>query len=231
MKKITLLAAILTIICSGVGFAQAQEALVDSMAPELKAVDAYTITGEKNFITDYEPLHPDGDVTVIIEIPTGTVAKWEVTRAGDAIQWEFKKGKPRIVQYIGYPGNYGTIPKTLLPKEFGGDGDPLDIIVLGPSVARGTVVKAKLIGVLRLLDEGEQDDKLLAVLAKSPLYEASSIEELDAKFPGVSTIVETWFVSYKGAGVIESDGYANKKAAQLLLDASVRAFGEFTIAP
>ena len=43
-----------------------------------------------------------------------------------------------------------------MPKEDGGDGDPLDVIVLGPTIPRGTVV-AKLIGILRLLDNGEQD--------------------------------------------------------------------------
>ena len=46
--------------------------------------------------------------------------------------------KPREVKYLGYPGNYGMIPRTLLPKELGGDGDPLDVIVLGPAVERGS---------------------------------------------------------------------------------------------
>lgn len=41
------------------------------------------------------------------------------------MKWEFKKGKPRVVSYLGYPGNYGMIPKTLLSKESAGDGDPL----------------------------------------------------------------------------------------------------------
>ena len=38
-------------------------------------------------------------------------------------KWEFRDGKPRVVAYLGYPGNYGMIPRTLLPKEHGGDGD------------------------------------------------------------------------------------------------------------
>ena len=57
--------------------------------------------------------------------------------------WEFKDGKPRIVKYLGYPGNYGMVPKTLLPENLGGDGDPLDVIVLGPQVERGSVIKCK----------------------------------------------------------------------------------------
>jgi len=59
------------------------------------------------------------------------------------------------------------IPQTLLSKENGGDGDPLDVIILGPSISRGSVVKAHLIGVLKLLDGGEQDDKLIAIIDNS----------------------------------------------------------------
>ena len=203
----------------------------DPIAPGLKYVDSYTIAGEKNFLKDIDPLSADGDLNVIVEIPAGTIAKWEVTQPDGAIRWEFKDNKPRIVKYLGYPGNYCTVPRTLLPKEFGGDGDPLDIIVLGPTVLRGTVVKAKLLGVLKLLDGGEQDDKLVAVLADSPLYEANSIKELDEKFPGVTTIVNTWFVNYKGTGEIESRGYSDIAEAKAILDASRKAFEEFTVAP
>ena len=49
---------------------------------------------------------------------------------GELIKLEFKNGKPRIINYIGYPVNYGFIPKTLLPTSEGGDGDQLDILVL-----------------------------------------------------------------------------------------------------
>lgn len=211
--------------------AQEETASRDPIAPGLKYVDAYTIAGEKNFLKDIEPLAADGDLNVVVEIPTGTIAKWEVTQPDGAIRWEFKNDKPRIVKYLGYPGNYCTVPRTLLPKEFGGDGDPLDILVLGPAVPRGTVVKAKLIGVLKLWDGGEQDDKLVAVMADSPLYEAKSIKELDEKFPGVTTIIKTWFVNYKGPGEIESRGYGELTEAKAILDASIKAFEEFTIAP
>lgn len=231
MRKIITFILILAITYPGVVFAQEKQENVESIAPGLKAIDAYTVVGEKNLLTDYEPLYPDGDINVIIEIPTGTIAKWEVTQPDGAIRWEFKDGKPRIVKYLGYPGNYGTIPRTLLPKEFGGDGDPLDIIVLGPPVPRGSAVKAKLIGVLKLWDEGEQDDKLVAALVDTPLYEANSIKELDEKFPGVTTIIEIWFVNYKGSGEIESRGYGEKEEAQQILEASIKAFEEFVITP
>ncbi len=103
----------------------------ETIAPNLRLIDSYTIVGPKNFLTDYEPVNRDGTINVVVEIPTGTTAKWEVTKPDGKLQWEFKRGKPRVVKYLGYPGNYGMLPRTLLAKEDGGDGDPLDVIVLG----------------------------------------------------------------------------------------------------
>jgi len=55
-----------------------------------------------------------------------------VKKPDGIMKWAFEDGKPRVIKYLAYPGNYGMIPRTLLPKELGGDGDPLDIIMLGP---------------------------------------------------------------------------------------------------
>jgi inorganic pyrophosphatase len=57
-----------------------------------------------------------------------------------------------------------VIPGTFLPTDLGGDCDPLDVIVLGDANSRGEVICARLIGVLRMTDDGEQDDKLISVL-------------------------------------------------------------------
>ncbi len=69
------------------------------------------------------------------------------------IEWEFKKGKPRTVTYMGgYIANYGSIPQTALPKKYGGDGDPIDVVVAGDPIPRGEVIKAKIIGVINLME-------------------------------------------------------------------------------
>jgi len=201
-----------------------ERVVAEAIAPDLEMVDEYTIVGPASFLTDYSPSNSDGTVNVVVEIPTGTVAKWEVSKSDGHLEWEMRDGKPRVVRYLGYPGNYGMIPQSLLPAEMGGDGDPLDAIVLGPAVPRGSVVRVKLIGVLKLLDGGEQDDKLVAVMVDTPLYEVDSIAELEEQFPGVAAIVETWFTSYKGPGEIESLGYAEREEAQQILEAAVNAY-------
>ena len=176
------------------------------------------LRGEKNFFTGYDTHNLDGTVNVVIEIPAGTTAKYEVSIKSGLIELEQKNGAPRFVQYLGYPCNYGNIPRTILLKAKGGDGDPLDVLVLGPSVPTGSVVKTRPLGVLSLIDGGEIDDKVLVVMENSPFAACHSMEELDAKFPGVTTILKTWFTSYKGRDkkgnlILSSTGFKGRSEA------------------
>lgn len=174
-----------------------------------------------NYLTDYPAINPDSSINAVIEIPAGTNAKWETDKTTGELVWEQKDGKPRVVQYLPYPGNYGMIPGTLLPKEKGGDGDPLDILVLGPAVERGTVLKVQVIGVMKLLDGGEQDDKLIGVDPQGPLGQVASMEELESQFPKSSQIIELWFANYKGAGKMEVLGMGKQDEAIGILRASL----------
>lgn len=194
------------------------------ISPELKYTDPYTLSSPKNLLKDYPSRDGSGNIQAIIEIPAGRTEKWEMDEEDGNLKWNFKKGKPRVLKYIGYPGNYGMVPRTLLPKKMGGDGDPLDIILLGPPLNRGEVASAKLIGVLKLLDDGEQDDKLIAVQFNSPLKKSESIEELDEQFPGITNILETWFVNYKGKGKMKSSGFGDLEEAEKILNEASEHF-------
>ena len=194
------------------------------IAPELKYNGPYTLLSAKNLLKDYPSKDSFGNVQAVIEVPAGRTEKWEVDKKDGNLKWKFKKGKPRIVKYIGYPGNYGMVPRTLLPKKFGGDGDPLDIILLGPPLNLGDVVSAKLIGVLKLLDNGEQDDKLIAVQMNSPLNKSNSLKELGEQFPGIKEILEQWFANYKGNEKIQSNGFRNLEEAEKILQEASEQF-------
>ncbi|HQQ77349.1 MAG TPA: inorganic diphosphatase [Thermoanaerobaculia bacterium] len=156
------------------------------------------LKGEKNFWTGYDPVNVDGSVNVVIEIAAGTTAKYMVELKTGMIELEQKNGGPRYVQYLGYPCNYGNIPRSVLLKSKGGDGDAVDALVLGPSVPTGSVVRGRAIGMLSLVDTGEKDDKVVVVMENTPFFNVRSIDELDRKFPGVVSILQTWFTSYKG---------------------------------
>lgn len=169
-------------------------------------------------LTQVPAVNADGTVNVVVEIPAGTSAKWEATKDGRAIAWErVSPDSLRVIDYLAYPANYGIVPNTLLPEVEGGDGDPLDAVLLGTAVERGTVVPARAIGVLRLRDRGEQDDKILFVPLAGPFSSLRTLDELRAAYPGVTEIIETWFTRYKGAGIVVSDGFAGTEAADALI--------------
>lgn len=182
------------------------------------------IPSARNVLFGYPALTEAGRLNLLVEIPAGTQQKWEAMKSGDGLKWDRKNGELRVIKYLPYPGNYGMVPRTLLPSSAGGDGDPLDVLLLGASAKRGSIITVKPIGVLQLLDDGEQDDKILAVPFTGSLSEIDSLAELDEKYPGITTIIETWFTNYKGPGRMQSKGYAETEAARQMIDIASNAF-------
>lgn len=177
--------------------------------------DDYTLVANFSFLKG-ERKNADGTYNVAVEIPAGTSAKWETsTTATNVMYWEFKNGAPRVVKYLPYVGNYGS-----LVNSKAADGDPLDVLILGPSVARGSIQKVKIIGVAKVLDGGDQDDKVIAVRAEDPMGAANSLADLDVKYVGVTDIVKTWFVNYKGPGEMAWERWGEAAEAKALADST-----------
>jgi len=177
-----------------------------------------------NYLTDFPAINDDGTVNAVIEIPAGTGAKFEVTADGTTMVQDQVDGRPRFIAYLPYPFNYGMVPRTLEDPDLGGDGDPLDILVLGAAVPRGEVVPVRLLGVARMVDTGERDDKLIAVLPDSPLAGAADLDDLEARFPGVLLIVRTWLTNYKEPGMVVVESVENGAAARRILDDAAAAY-------
>ena len=117
----------------------------------------------------------------VSKIAVGKSAPWdinaviEVAQGSTPVKYELDKdsGAVFVDRFLGtamhYPCNYGFIPNTL-----GGDGDPLDVLVVSPlAVVPASVVRVRPVGVLMMEDEGGMDEKILAVPASklTPLYE------------------------------------------------------------
>ena len=101
---------------------------------------------------------------------------------------------------MGYPANYGIILNTFSPIEQGGDGDPLDVFLLGPPLKKGTIQEVKIIGYIEMLDEQEIDNKFIAVSNNDDLFgEINNISELQIKYPDLILIIKTWLKNYKGS--------------------------------
>jgi len=113
---------------------------------------------------------PD-EINVIIEIPKDAEpVKYEVDKATGAIFVDRVLSTP-----MRYPCNYGYVPQTL-----GGDGDPLDVLVILPlPLVPGSVIRCRPVGVLRMTDEAGSDEKLLAVPVPTVFDGYSHIADVD----------------------------------------------------
>lgn len=166
--------------------------------------DEPEIEEKLNYLHDISPFTPDSLVNVVIEIPAGTNEKWEVNKETGNIEWQLvTPDSMRIINYLVYPANYGFVPQTLLSEAIGSDGDPVDVFVLGPSIARGKIVKAKIVGIIHMMDDSVWDSKLLAVDFTSPGFNVNSYEMLVNQYPGVIEIMKLWLLNYKGTGRVD----------------------------
>ncbi len=171
-------------------------------------------TDTLNYLHDISAFTTDSLVQVVIEIPAGSNQKWEVNKETGQIEWEqLTPDSMRIIDYLAYPANYGFVPQTLLSKDAGGDGDPVDVFVLGPSIAREQVVKVRIVGIIHMLDAHESDSKLLAVDVHNPGFDVISFEMLQNNYPGAVDIIRIWLLNYKGKGGIEIISVKDEKDA------------------
>jgi inorganic pyrophosphatase len=101
------------------------------------------------------------EFNAVIEIPLGSNVKYEIDKESGMIRVD------RILySAVYYPANYGFIPQTLAE-----DGDPLDVLVLCQEpVVPLTVIHARTIGVMTMIDSGLKDHKIIAVATQDPEF-------------------------------------------------------------
>lgn len=101
------------------------------------------------------------EFTTVVEIPMGSSVKYELDKKTGLLKLD------RILySAVYYPANYGFVPQTLAE-----DDDPLDVLVLCQEpVAPLTLVQARSIGLMTMIDSGKKDHKILAVAVHDPEY-------------------------------------------------------------
>ena len=179
---------------------------------------------DHDYLRDFEPLTESGLVNVVIEIPAGDHQKWEVNKESGFLEWELATDTLREINYMGYPANYGMVPRTWLPIDQGGDDDPIDVILLGKTAERGSVIPSRVVGVIKMVDRGEQDDKLIAIDPKSHFYDVHTLEDLQTLYPGVVDILTIWFESYKGGSLVEIQSVEGESRAMFILVQSIQSY-------
>ncbi len=130
--------------------------------------------------------HPPELVTAVVEIPRGSRNKYELDKESGLIRLD------RVLySAVHYPGDYGFIPRTLAE-----DHDPCDVLVLiNEPTFPSCQIDVRPIGVLRMTDRGDPDDKILCVPANDPFYaEVFDIADIPQHY---LKEVEHFFAIYK----------------------------------
>ncbi len=155
-----------------------------------------------------------GEFTAVIEIPRGGSIKYELDKATGLLRLD------RILySSVHYPANYGFIPQTLAE-----DDDPLDVLVLSQeAVDPLTLLNARAIGLMTMIDCGKKDHKVLAVAVDDPEY--NSFQEA-AEIP-VHRLnqIRRFFQDYKlleGKSVEVDDLQPSAAAKPIILEALER---------
>lgn len=165
--------------------------------------------------------NPPDEINVIIEIPKDSEpVKYEVDKESGAIFVDRILSTP-----MRYPCNYGYIPGTL-----GGDGDPLDVLVVLPlPLIPGSVIRCRPVGVLKMTDEAGSDEKLLAVPATKIFNGYSHIEDIGQVSPHWLERIGHFFEHYKDLEKgkwVKVDGWEDAAAAKKIIEEGVATYAK-----
>ena len=161
--------------------------------------------------------NPPELVNAIIEIPRRSRAKYEIDKETGLLKLD------RILySAVHYPANYGLIPQTL-----GEDNDPLDVMVLSYIDAPPMcLMRARIIGVMGMIDGGEGDDKLIAVAEDDvSVSHIRDVEELPKQF---TTEIIHFFSEYKRLEEkeVEVTGIQNRDEAHRIIKEGIERYKE-----
>lgn len=169
--------------------------------------------------------HPWHDVTpgehlprqflAVVEIPTGSKVKYELDKETGLLRLD------RILySAVHYPANYGFIPQTLAE-----DDDPLDVLVLcQEKLDPLTLVSARAIGLMTMIDAGKKDHKILAVAMDDPEY--NGYREASELPPHRLTMLRRFFQDYKQleGKAVEVDEFEPAETALPIIERALEAY-------
>ncbi len=154
-------------------------------------------------------------VNAIIEIPQGSKGKYELDKKSGLLKLD------RVLfSAVYYPANYGFIPQTISD-----DGDPLDILVLSSiDVDPLCIIEAKVIGLMRMVDDNEKDDKIISI-AKNDIS-LNHIDEMKDLPPHTTIQLKRFFEDYKKLEhkhvIVEK--FFGKKEAYKIINESIKLY-------
>ena len=157
------------------------------------------------------------EFTAVIEIPMGSSVKYELDKETGMLRLD------RILySAVYYPANYGFIPQTLAE-----DDDPLDVLVLCQEpVAPLTLVRARAIGLMTMIDSGKYDHKILAVATDDPEY--NGFQEAAQLPTHRLALLRRFFQDYKTleGKLVEVDEFQPAAAAHPIIEQALDRYSQ-----
>jgi inorganic pyrophosphatase len=158
------------------------------------------------------------EFTAVIEIPMGSNVKYELDKQTGLIKLD------RVLySAVYYPANYGFIPQT-----FAEDDDPLDVLVLcQEAVVPLTILRARAIGLMTMIDSGKPDHKVVAVAIDDPEYQA--IQNLGELPEHRLTMLRRFFQDYKTLEkkVVAVDEFEDWTATRGVIEDSLSRYQQY----
>ena len=157
------------------------------------------------------------EFTAVIEIPMGSTVKYELDKPTGLL-----KVDRMLYSAVYYPANYGFIPQTLAE-----DDDPLDVLVLCQEpVDPLTILNARAIGLMTMLDGGKRDHKIVAICPDDPIYAVYN-EVSDLPAPRLN-MLRRFFQDYKSleGKLVEVDDFLPAAAAHPVINNALNSYTE-----
>ena len=159
------------------------------------------------------------DFDAVIEITKGGKAKYELDK-----ETGFLKLDRVLYTSTHYPASYGFIPRT-----YAEDGDPLDVLVLcSEHIVPLALVRCYPIGVIRMVDGGEKDEKIIAIPFNDPTY--NTYKDISELPDHIFSEMKHFFIVYKnleGKKTVVDDIQGSEEAMRIIqycLDSYVERF-------
>lgn len=165
-----------------------------------------------------QPENAPEHVHLAVEIPAGSFTKYEIKEDG-LVHVDRFQSMP-----VAYPANYGSMPRTLA-----GDNDPLDALVLTRAPLHpGVIVRFRPIGYLKMMDNGEHDEKVIGVPTDKVDPSYADIRELQDLPLIERQRIEAFFRVYKdlpeGRNPVQLNGWGSAAEAKALIRAAMQRF-------
>lgn len=160
--------------------------------------------------------NPPHEIYALIEIPKGCSNKYEYDKKLNVFRLD------RVLyEAVFYPTEYGIIPKTLTE-----DNDPLDIMVLSTfPTFPGCLISCRPIGVIKMIDSGDEDNKIIAVAADDPRFE--TIDEISDLSPHFKKEIRNFWENYaelQPDKSIKVKGWGSRETAKKMIKEAIEKY-------